>query len=182
MKYAGENGVAAYGVIMYVSFIFLAIFLGYSIGVAPIIGYNYGANNDKETKNIFKKSMLFMTFSGIVLMVVAFALSAPLSKVFVGYDTELYELTSHAFKVYALSFLFCGFGVFGSALFTALNNGVISAVISFLRTLVLQTATITIMPMIWGIEGVWYAIIVAEAISAVIAFGFIAKYRKQYGY
>ena len=182
LKYAGENGVAAYGVIMYVAFIFVAIFLGYSIGVSPIVGYNYGASNDNELKNIFKKSMSFIVVAGVALTIVAYALSGPLSTVFVGYDEKLLELTKHAFKLYAFSFLFCGFGIFGSALFTSLNNGVVSAVISFLRMFVFQALTIIIMPKIWGIEGVWCAIIVAEGISAIVAIGFVVKYKNKYRY
>lgn len=182
MKFAGENGVAAYGVIMYVTFIFIAIFLGYSIGTAPIIGYNHGAGNHTELKNIFKKSMLIMASAGIVLTIAAIALSAPLSKMFVGYDQELCEMTVHAFKVYSLSFLFCGFGIFGSSLFTALNNGVISAVISFLRTILFQVAAILIMPDIWGLEGIWYSVAVAEIFATIVSIFFIIKYKKKYHY
>lgn len=182
LKYAGENGVAAYGVIMYVSFIFIAIFLGYSIGVAPIIGYNYGAGNDKELKNIFKKSCAFILTAGVLLTFGVDALSGTLSKIFVGYDKELLEMTTHALRIYGLSFFFTGIGIFGSALFTALNNGLISAVISFLRTLVFQVATILILPAILGLNGVWCAIIVAEGLSAFVAIVFIIKYKKQYRY
>lgn len=182
MKYAGENGVAAYGVIMYVTFIFIAILLGYSIGVAPIIGYNQGAENHIELQNVFKKSMVFNTVAGIALTTVAVVLAAPLSKIFVGYDAELLEITTHAFKLYAISFLFTGFGIFGSSLFTALNNGLVSAIISFLRTLVFQVVTILILPSIWGIEGVWYSIIVAEFLGAAVAIVYILKYKKKYRY
>ena len=182
MKYAGENGVAAYGVIMYVTFIFIATLLGYSIGVAPIIGYNQGAENHIELQNVFKKSMVFNTVAGIALTTVAVVLAAPLSKIFVGYDAELLEMTTHAFKLYAISFLFTGFGIFGSSLFTALNNGLVSAIISFLRTLVFQVVTILILPPIWGIEGVWYSIIVAEFLGAAVAIVYILKYKKKYRY
>ncbi len=182
MSYAGEDGIAAYGVIMYVSFIFMTIFFGYANGIAPVIGYNYGAKNAKELKNIFQKSMLVITVSGIMLTTLAVALSAPLSGLFVSYDSQLYEMTAHAFRVYAFSFLFSGFGIFGSAMFTALNNGGVSATISFVRTMIFQGAAILVMPMLWGIEGVWYAIIIAEALAAVMAMGFVAKYRKRYQY
>ena len=182
MKYAGENGIAAYGVIMYVSFSFVAIFLGFSIGASPIIGYNYGAKNISELKNIFRKCLLFVSGAGAVLTGLALVLSAPLSKFFVGYDEELFRLTLHGFRIYALSFLLNGFGVFGSAFFTALNNGVISAVISFLRILVFQTAAITVLPIFFRIEGVWWAIVVAEILAATTAFFFIFKNKKKYGY
>ena len=182
MKYAGENGIAAYGVIMYVSFSFVAIFLGFSIGASPIIGYNYGAKNISELKNVFRKCLLFVSGAGAVLTGLALVLSAPLSKFFVGYDEELFRLTLHGFRIYALSFLLNGFGVFGSAFFTALNNGVISAVISFLRILVFQTAAITVLPIFFRIEGVWWAIVVAEILAATTAFFFIFKNKKKYGY
>ena len=182
MKYAGENGIAAYGVIMYVSFSFVAIFLGFSIGASPIIGYNYGAKNISELKNVFRKCLLFVSGAGVVLTGLALLLSAPLSKFFVGYDEELYRLTLHGFRIYALSFLLNGFGVFGSAFFTALNNGVISAVISFLRILVFQTAAITVLPIFFRIEGVWWAIVIAEILAATTAFFFIFKNKKKYGY
>ena len=182
MKYAGENGIAAYGVIMYVSFSFVAIFLGFSIGASPIIGYNYGAKNISELKNVFRKCLLFVSGAGVALTGLALLLSAPLSKFFVGYDEELFRLTLHGFRIYALSFLLNGFGVFGSAFFTALNNGVISAVISFLRILVFQTAAITVLPIFFRIEGVWWAIVVAEILAATAAFFFIFKNKKKYGY
>ena len=182
MKYAGEDGIAAYGVIMYVSFSFVAIFLGFSIGVAPIIGYNFGANNRAELKNVFRKCLLFVSFAGLVLMGVALLLSAPLSNIFVGYDKALYNLTLNGCRIYALSFLLNGFGIFGSAFFTALNNGVISAVISFLRILVFQTAAIIVLPIFFKINGVWWAIVVAEILAAATAFFFIIKNKKRYGY
>lgn len=182
MKYAGENGIAAYGVIMYVSFSFVAIFLGFSIGASPIIGYNYGAKNTSELKNVFRKCLFFVSAAGVALMGLALILSAPLSKFFVGYDEELFRLTLHGFRIYALSFLLNGFGVFGSAFFTALNNGIISAVISFLRILVFQTAAITVLPIFFRIEGVWWAIVVAEILAATTAFFFIFKNKKKYGY
>ena len=182
MHYAGEDGIAAYGVIMYVSFVFVAIFLGYSIGVSPIVGYHYGAENHSEMHNLFKKSMAFLTVSGLLLTLIAVALAGPLSRIFVGYDANLYALTTHAFQLYAVSFFFCGFGIFGSALFTALNNGAVSAAISFLRTLVFQSLSVLVLPMIWGIEGVWYAIIVAETASAALSLAFLLKGRQIYHY
>lgn len=182
MKYSGENGIAAYGVIMYVSFIFVAIFLGFSIGASPIIGYNYGAKNHTELKSVYGKCMRFVTVTGIALTAIALAVSAPISKVFVGYDAELYSLTLHGFRLYAVSFLLCGFGVFGSAFFTALNNGLVSAVISFLRILVFQTVCITVLPIFFEIEGVWWAIIVAEAMSAVVAVSLMLCFKKKYRY
>lgn len=182
MRFAGENGVAAYGVIMYVNFIFISIFLGYSVGTAPIIGYNHGSGNHAELKNIFKKSITFIASAGIVLTLTALILSSPLSKIFVGYDAALYKMTIHAFKIYALSFLFCGFGIFASSLFTALNNGAISAAISFLRTIIFQTAAILIMPEIWDLNGIWYSVATAEILATIVSIICIVKYKKKYHY
>jgi len=182
MRMVGENGIAAYGVIMYVQFIFLAIFIGYSIGTAPLIGFNFGASNHKELKNVLKKSLILITLSGIVLMITAFIGSNPLAKVFVGYDQELFELTARGFKFYAVSFLLCGFSIFGSAFFTALNNGLISAVISFLRTVVFQVAAVLILPIFLGIDGVWSAISVAEFLALIVTIILLVKFKNKYHY
>lgn len=182
MRLAGENGVAAYGFIMYVSFIFAAIFIGYSIGSAPIISYHYGAENQAELKNLFKKSILFVSAGGILLTALAIGLATPLSELFVGYDRALFELTRHGFRIYAVSFLLIGFNIFGSAFFTALNNGLISAVISFLRTLLFQTGTILVLPLILGLDGVWIAVIAAEFLAAAVTAVFFIAKRKQFNY
>lgn len=182
LKFAGENGVAAYGVIMYVQFIFIAIFIGYNIGTAPIIGYNYGAQNHKEMQNIFKKSMILTVSAGLVLMVSAFALAAPLAKVFVGYDAELFEMTKRGFEFYAVSFFLCGFNIFGSSFFTALSNGPVSAVISFLRTVVFQVAAVLVLPVFFGIDGVWASISVAELLALAVTGFFLVKLRSRYHY
>lgn len=180
LAYAGQDGIAAYGVIMYVSFFFVAIFLGYSIGVSPIIGYNYGAENHTELKSVFGKSMKFVAAAGVALTALSYALATPVAWVFVGEDAALCRMTVHAFRINAFSFLLCGFGIFGSALFTALNNGVISALISFLRMFLFQAVTVLVMPMIWGIEGIWYAVVVAEGLSAIVSLALIAKNKKRY--
>lgn len=182
MKLAGANGVAAFGTIMYVYFIFIAIFIGYSIGSAPIISYHYGAGNHKELQNLFRKSMILMGVFGVVLVILAELLAAPLSKLFVGYDAELYELTCHAFRFYACSFLVIGFNIFGSAFFTALNNGVISALISFLRTLLFQVAMIYLLPLLFDLDGIWMAVTAAEILSLAITIVFFIKQRKNYHY
>ncbi len=182
MKLAGANGVAAFGTIMYVYFIFIAIFIGYSIGSAPIISYHYGAGNHKELQNLFRKSMILMGIFGVVLVILAELLAAPLSKLFVGYDAELYELTCHAFRFYACSFLVTGFNIFGSAFFTALNNGVISALISFLRTLLFQVAMIYLLPLLFDLDGIWMAVTAAEILSLAITIVFFITQRKNYHY
>lgn len=182
MNYSGEDGVAAYGVLMYVSMIFMAVFIGYSIGTAPLIGYNYGSGNRTELKNLLKKSFIIIGSVSVVMVVLSFALASPLSKIFVGYERALYELTLRGFFIYSFSFLFCGVAIFGSSFFTALNNGLISALISFLRTIVFQIAAVIILPLIWGIEGIWFSIVVAELMACAVTLAFIAFKRKTYGY
>lgn len=182
MKYAGEDGVAAYGSFMYIGMIFVAIFMGYSVGVAPIIGYNYGSERKDEMKNIFSKSMIIISIVAILMFIAGETLSGPLAMLFVGYDESLLALTRHAFKVGAISFLFSGFSIFGSSLFTALNNGLISAEISFLRTLVFQVITITVLPLIFHLDGVWLSLSVSEIIAFITTWCFIIGKRKHYGY
>lgn len=182
MKFAGEDGVAAYGVIMYVNLIFLAIFIGYSIGTAPVIGYHYGAENHGELKSLLQKSFAVIGGSSAGMFLFALVMARPLSGIFVSYDRELFELTRHGMMIYAFSFLFSGMAIFGSSFFTALNNGMVSALISFLRTLVFQIAAVMLMPMIWGIDGIWYSIVAAEAMAAVVTLGFIAGMRNHYHY
>ena len=181
-RLAGENGIAAYGVLMYVQFVFIAIFIGYSIGVAPIIGYNYGAQNYAELKSMRKKSMLIMGVLGVILSTVAFCFAKPLAKIFVSYDAELLALTVRAFKIYAIHFLLCGFNIFASGFFTALNNGGVSAAISFLRTLVFQSAAVIIMPIMFGVNGIWWAVVVAEVCAFIISTTFLIIKRKKYNY
>ncbi len=181
-RLAGENGIAAYGVLMYVQFVFIAIFIGYSIGVAPIIGYNYGAQNYAELKSMRKKSMLIMGALGVILSAVAFCFAKPLAKIFVSYDAELLALTVRAFKIYAIHFLLCGFNIFASSFFTALNNGGVSAAISFLRTLVFQSAAVIIMPIMFGVNGIWWAVVVAEVCAFIISTTFLIIKRKKYNY
>ncbi len=182
MEIIGENGVAAYGVIMYVGFIFSAIFYGYSMGSAPIISYQYGAGNYVELKNMFRKSLTLIGITGAIMVLSAKILSFPLSNIFVGYDKELFYITVNAFQIYELAFLFSGFGIFGSAFFTALNDGVVSAVISFLRTFVFEVGSILILPAIFGIDGIWWAIVVAEMEAFIVTIYFFIVKRKKYNY
>ncbi len=182
MKLAGEDGVAAYGVIMYVNFIFLATFIGYSIGSAPIVGYHFGAQNHSELKNLFQKSMRLIGGWGVLLMLLAFVLSGPLAQFFVGYDTELLAMTRHGLRLYALAFLVSGFNIYGSAFFTALNNGLVSAVISFLRTLVFQMAAVLVLPRLLGLNGIWLAILVAELLALGVTLQFFMRKKKVYHY
>lgn len=182
MELLGENGVSAYGVIMYVQFIFVSIFIGYVIGAAPIIGYNYGAGNNRELQNIFLKSTVFMAISGVALTLAAILLASPLANIFVGYDEELFELTEHAFYLFSVSFILVGLNIFASNLFTALNNGLISAVISFLRTLVFQTLAVLLLPELIGSDGIWYSIAIAEIAAFIISLVCVVVYRNRYHY
>lgn len=182
MKYAGENGVAAYGVLMYVNMIFLAAFIGYSVGTAPITSYNYGSGNNSELKGMLKKSVFIIGAFAVSMFAFAQLLAFPLSKIFVGYDKELLELTLRGFRIFSFSFLFAGISVFGSSFFTALNNGLVSALISFLRTLVFQIAAVLILPSLIGIDGIWLSIIAAEIMSMIITVLFIFKFRNRYHY
>ena len=182
MKYVGEDGVSAYGVLMYVQFIFVAIYIGYAIGCAPITGYHFGARNHNELKNMLRKSSFLSAVSGVVLTILAIALSSPLAKLFVGYDKELYELTRHAFRLFAYSFLLAGFNIFTSSFFTALNNGAVSAAISFMRTLIFQTSSVLILPIFLGVDGIWWAITVAEIFAFILSLIFLFAKRKKYNY
>ena len=182
IKLAGENGVSAYGVLMYVSFIFAAIYIGYSIGTAPIVGYNFGAQNHPEMKNILKKSVRLTLGTGVVMLGLAQLLAAPLAHVFVGYDQELFNMTVHAFRLFSFMFLFSGFNIFTSSFFTALNNGAISAAVSFLRTLVFQMAAVLILPVFFKLDGVWISVAFAEICAFVISIIFLVANRKKYQY
>ena len=182
MKYAGEDGVSAYGVLMYVQFIFIAIYVGYAIGCAPIVGYHYGAENHAELKNMLKKSIWLMGGAGVILTALAAVLAAPLAKLFVGYDEGLFELTRHAFRIFSFAFLLAGFNIFASSFFTALNNGGVSAAISFLRTLVFQTSSVLILPIFLDIDGIWLAVTVAEVFAFIISVIFLVVKRKKYHY
>ncbi len=182
LKYIGEDGVSTYGVLMYVQFIFVAIYVGYAIGCAPIVGYHYGARNHDELKNMLGKSVRLMGILGVVLTGLALLLGAPLAWIFVGYDEGLYTLTRHAFMLFAFSFLFAGYNIYCSSFFTALNNGAISAAISFLRTLLFQTGSVLLLPLIFGVDGIWYAITAAEVFASVISTVFLFAKRRKYGY
>lgn len=182
MRVAGENGVAAYGVVMYVNFIFVAIYLGYAFGTAPIVAFHYGARNKSELQNVLKKSLQLILGTGICLFLIASLCAGTPAKIFVGYDAELYAMTVQGFRLYSVSFLLCGFNIYASSFFTALNNGLVSAVISFLRTIVFEVAAILILPAIFGLKGIWCAITVAEFASLLISAGAFAVMRKRYEY
>ena len=182
LKYAGADGVAAYGVLMSVGFIFHAIFIGYAVGVTPLIGYQYGAKNSEELKNLLKKSFILIGCFAITMFLASLVLSIPLSFLFVGYDNNLFRMTIQAFSFFSFAFLFSGYAIFGSAFFTALNNGLVSAIISFMRTVVFEVIAVLIFPLIWGINGIWASIVGTEVMAVIMVFFFITVKKKQYGY
>lgn len=182
MDYAKEDGVAAYGVLMYVNFVFISMFIGYSTGVAPVIGYHFGAQNRTELKSLRRKSSMIIACGAVMMFVASQLLAAPLAALFVGYDDALYAMTVHAFRIYSFSFLFAGVAIFGSAFFTALNNGLISAIIAFLRTLVFQVASVLLLPLIFDLNGIWLSIIVAEFAAAIVTVFCIIANQKRYRY
>lgn len=182
MNYAGEDGVAAYGVMMYVSMIFSAAFLGYTMGVAPVVGFHDGAQNHNELKILLKKSLVLVTVFGVVMVGSAELLCVPISKAFVDYDAGLLALTISGFRIFDLCFAFLGFGIFTSGFFTALNDGLTSALIVFLRTLVFQTVAILIFPSLFEIKGVWISVVVAELMSLMLGTMFLVLKRKKYRY
>ncbi len=182
LKFAGENGVAAYGVMMYVSMIFSAAFIGYSIGTAPVVSYHDGARNFPELKSLLRKSLVVIGLFGVCMVASAELLSSRLARMFVGYDAALMELTVSGFQIFALSFIFMGFAIYGSSFFTALNDGLTSAAISFLRTLVFQVAAVLLLPTIWDIDGIWMSIVVAEFMAVVLTAAFLATKRRKYHY
>lgn len=182
LKYAGESGVIAYGVLMYLGFIFNAIYIGYSIGTAPIIGYHYGAENHRELKNLLKKSLLLSIGTGVLMTLFSVLLAQPLSSIFVGYDAELLSFTVHAMRIFSLSFIFSGINIFTSSFFTALNNGLISALVSMSRTLVFQIACVFVLPLFWGVNGIWLSLIVTELLALVVCVICLLACKRKYQY
>ena len=182
LKYAGVDGVAAYGVIMYVNMIFISVYLGYAVGAAPIISYHFGAKNSTELKGLLKKSVIIMLGFSLIMFTLAQFLAKPMSMVFVGYDQGLMDMTQSALFLYAFSFLFSGVGIFGSSFFTAMNDGLISALIAFMRTLVFQTGAVFLFPLLWGVDGIWLSVVLAEAMALLVTILFFIGNRRKYHY
>ncbi|MDE6837958.1 MAG: MATE family efflux transporter [Acutalibacter sp.] len=182
LRFAGEDGVAVYGVLMYVSFIFIAIFIGYTVASTPVVGFHHGAANHAELKSLLKRSTVLMLLGGVGMMVLSWVLARPLAQVFVGYDPELTDMTVHAFQVFSYSFLLAGFNIFVSSFFTALNNGAVSAIISFLRSLVFQVVCVLALPALLGLDGIWWSVTMADVFACVISVVFLAAKRKKYHY
>ena len=182
MKYIGEDGVAAYGVIQYVAFFFVAIYIGYSMGTAPIVSFHYGAENYDELKNLFRKGMGFIAVAALCMITLSQTLANVVAGIFVGYDAELTALTAHAFRIYSLAFLMSGFNIYGSDFFTALNNGKISAAISFIRTILLEMSAVMLLPLAFGVDGIWIALPIAEALALIVTVQFLIRKRHMYHY
>jgi Na+-driven multidrug efflux pump len=182
MRMVGELGVAAYSVMMYVDFAFAAVFLGFSMGSGPIISFHYGAGNEGELRSLFRKSVTVIGAASVSMVVLAQVLGRPLAMAFVGYNPELLEMTVRGFRIFALSYLFCGMGVYGSGFFTALCNGAVSALISFLRLFLFRGGMVILLPLFLKLDGIWLAVVVADALGALIAVLLIWMYRKRYGY
>ncbi len=182
MQYAGEDGIAAYGVVMYISMIFQAVFIGYSVGSSPIVSYNYGSNNNEELKSVLKKSLVIISIFSLIMFIAGETLSKPFTLIFASYDENLLNMTNKAFKIYSLSFLVSGFTIYGSSFFTALNDGFISALISFLRTFLFQLASLIILPLIFGLNGIWFSIVVAEGLALIVTLTLLIILKKKYKY
>jgi len=182
MKFVGYTGVSAYGIINYIAFIFIAIFLGYSIGSSPIVGYNYGANNVAELKNVFKKSLLLVGIFALLMTAFSVAFASPLCRIFTNGDQELHALSTRGMRIYSLSFLVCGFSIFASSFFTALSNGLVSAIISFARTLVFQVLAVSVLPSLFGVDGIWASVAVGEGLAFIVSLLFLFWGRKRYRY
>lgn len=182
MRFAGENGVAAYGVLMYVNFVFIAVFIGYSVGSAPIVGFHYGANNRDELRNMLKKSAVILLSGGVIMTLLAELLAPVLAGVFVGYDQSLFDMTVRGFHIFSVAFLLSGMNIFISSFFTALNNGAVSAAVSFMRTLVFQLLTVMLLPLVLKLDGIWVSVVAAEVLAFAVGVIFLAANRKKYGY
>lgn len=182
LRLAGQNGVAAYGVLMYVEFIFAAVFIGYAIGCVPIVSYHFGAGNHSELKNLLKKSVLLMGAGGLAMVGIAQALAIPMARLFVGYDDVLCQMTVHAFRISTVAFALVGFNIFNSSFFTALNDGAVSAIISFLRTFVFKLSAVLLLPVIWKLDGIWWAGVAAEICAFGLGLAFLLGKRKKYHY
>ena len=182
MQLIGQDGVSAFGVVMYVEFLFVSTFIGYAIGTAPIIGYNFGAGNEKEQKNIFAKSSLILLAASVAMCLGGMLLAKPISLLYVGYNDALCSLTARAFMLYSISFLLKGLNIYASSHFTALNNGLISALISFLRMFVFRVALVLLLPLSLGADGVWLSVAASELLSAVVSVAFLVANRKRYHY
>lgn len=182
LRLMGADGVTVFGIIMYVSFIFVALFLGYSMGSAPIVSFHYGAGNQEELRGLFRQSLTIILSMSVGLTLLAIVLAKPLAMIFVSYDPALLSVTTRALAIYAVSYLLTGFNIYASSFFTALNDGLVSALISFARTLVFQVLAVLTLPLLWEADGIWAAVILAEGLAAILSLACFLRFRKKYGY
>ena len=182
LKYAGEDGVVIYGLLMYVSLMFIAVFVGYSNGIGSAFSYQYGAQNHGELRNLLKKSLVIIGITSVLMFALSEAIACPFSALFLRDAEKLLPDTVRAFRIFSLTYLFAGIAVFGSAFFTALNNGLISALISFLRTFVFELGAVLLLPVLFGVDGIWYSGVFAELMAAVVGIIFMVALRKKYHY
>lgn len=182
LRFLGADGVAAYGIIMYTGFIFGAVMFGFTMGASPLMSYQYGAQNRQEMRSLFRNCMKFMLVAGLLMFAAGELCARPLSFIFASYDAGLLNLSVHAYRIYSISFLLMGIPIYGSSLFTALGNGPVSAAISFLRSLVFETGAVILLPLLFGADAIWFAVIVAEFAASIVAFAFILKFNGRYGY
>ncbi len=182
LRLMGADGVTVFGIIMYVSFIFVALFLGYSMGSAPIVSFHYGAGTQEELRGLFRRSLTIILAMSAGLTVLAIVLAKPLAMIFVSYDPALLSVTTRALTIYAVSYLLTGFNIYASSFFTALNDGLVSALISFARTLVFQVLAVLTLPLLWEADGIWAAVILAEGLAAILSLACFLRFRRKYGY
>ena len=182
LAYLGEAGVSAYGILEYVAFFTVAILIGFVSGAAPLMSFQYGAQNRVEMQSLFRKCVGIVVVCGLILFALVRVLVDPLAGVFVGYDPDLHALTIHAMLIYSWALLFSGFNMYGSSLFTSLSNGLISAVISFVRTLVFEIGAVLLLPRLFGPDGIWYSGVVAGVAAFILTVAFVLGYAKRYGY
>lgn len=182
MRFYGENGVAAYSVILYLGFIFVAVYSGYNMTVTPLVGFNFGAGNKRELRSLLRHSLTLMLVLGVLLAGTAELLAGPAARLFVGYDSELTALTVHATRLYAPSFLITGLTLFVSAWFTGLNNGPVSALASFSRTFVFELSCVFLLPVLLGVNGIWLSAPAAEILSLFLGAALLLRFRSRYGY
>ena len=179
MRLYGEDGVAAYGILMYITFAYAAIYIGYNLALTPIVGYHYGAENIREQRSILRKSLVIIGITGLMMTLSAELMSRPLAQLFVGYDEGLTILTTKAIRIYMLCFLICGWSMFASALFTGLQNGLVSAVAAFARSIIFELGCVWLLPLLWGADGIWWAVNVAEVLTLLLCAWLVWKYAPQ---
>lgn len=182
MRYLGVNGVSAIGMMLYIDFILIALGLGYAQGVSPIIGYNYGKKDYDNLHLVIKNSFIICSILSIILTILVFLFKENLIQIFAKKTTEVYEIALYGISIYFISYLFKILNVFTSAMFTALSNSNVSAILLFVRTLLLIVIFVLLFVKLFGVNGIWYALPTAEFVALIIGIIFFKKYKKIYNY